>query len=126
MVEYEACAMGITMALEHHVKELKVFRDSALLCGEYETCDAKLILYHNQVTEMSEHFDKITFSYIPWDENQMVDALATLSSMLQDEAKADNQPWYHDIKKYLEGGAYLSGATENDKRTLRRLALASS
>ncbi|RDY11702.1 hypothetical protein CR513_03583, partial [Mucuna pruriens] len=73
--------------------------------------------------EMSEHFDKITFHYVPRDENQMVDALTTLSSMLQvnkvqemtihvqhqldrDEPEVDDNPWYHDIKKYLEEGAY--------------------
>ncbi|RDX70510.1 hypothetical protein CR513_50238, partial [Mucuna pruriens] len=33
--------------------------------------------------EMSEHFDKITFHYVPRDDNQMADALATLPSMLQ-------------------------------------------
>ncbi|RDX68110.1 hypothetical protein CR513_52929, partial [Mucuna pruriens] len=41
MVEYEAYAMGFMMALEHQVKELKVFGDSALviyqLCWEWET-----------------------------------------------------------------------------------------
>ncbi|RDY02543.1 hypothetical protein CR513_13972, partial [Mucuna pruriens] len=31
MVEYEACAVEITMALEHQVKELKVFDDSTLV-----------------------------------------------------------------------------------------------
>ncbi|RDY06714.1 hypothetical protein CR513_09266, partial [Mucuna pruriens] len=41
---------------------------------------------------------------------------------IEDEAGADNKPWYHDIKKYLEKGAYPKGVTENDKRTVRRLA----
>ncbi|RDY06881.1 Retrovirus-related Pol polyprotein from transposon 17.6, partial [Mucuna pruriens] len=43
MVEYEACAMGIIMAIEHQVKQLKVFGDSALviyqLRREWETRD---------------------------------------------------------------------------------------
>ncbi|RDY02544.1 hypothetical protein CR513_13973, partial [Mucuna pruriens] len=68
----------------------------------------------------------------------MVDALATLSSMLQvnkgqemiihvrhqskiahyqqldrEEPKADDKPWYHDIKKYLEKGAYLEGSADS-------------
>ncbi|RDX78072.1 hypothetical protein CR513_41701, partial [Mucuna pruriens] len=41
MAEYKACAMGIMMALEHQVKELKVFDDSLLaiyqLHGEWDT-----------------------------------------------------------------------------------------
>ncbi|RDY02518.1 hypothetical protein CR513_13989, partial [Mucuna pruriens] len=75
----------------------------------------------------------------------MADALATLSAMLQanqskemtihvqhqtkmahyqqvEEAGADGKPWYHDIREYLKKGAYPLGATENDRRMLRRLA----
>ncbi|RDX67937.1 hypothetical protein CR513_53127, partial [Mucuna pruriens] len=69
MAEYEACAMGIMIALEYQVKQLKVFEDLALviyqLRGEWETCDPKLILYHSHLMEISEHFDKITFHYVP-------------------------------------------------------------
>ncbi|RDX93694.1 Pro-Pol polyprotein, partial [Mucuna pruriens] len=75
----------------------------------------------------------------------MVDALATLSIMLQanqdkemtiqvrqqsqmthcqqiEEVEIDGKPWYHDIKEYLKKGDYPLGATENDKWTLKRLA----
>ncbi|RDY11540.1 hypothetical protein CR513_03784, partial [Mucuna pruriens] len=40
----------------------------------------------------------------------------------RDKIEIDNKPWYYDIKRYLENGVYLEGVTENDKRTLRRLA----
>ncbi|RDX67119.1 hypothetical protein CR513_54050, partial [Mucuna pruriens] len=87
MAKYEACAMGIMMAIKHQVKKLKVFGNLALviyqLRVEWEACDAKLIPYHNYVIEMSEHFNKITFHYVSQDKNQMADALATLSSVLQ-------------------------------------------
>ncbi|RDX84942.1 hypothetical protein CR513_33944, partial [Mucuna pruriens] len=77
IVEYESYAMGI---------KLKVFSNSTLvtyrLRGEWKTRDTKLIPYHNHVTEMSEHFNKITFHYVPRDENQIANALATLSFML--------------------------------------------
>ncbi|RDX78140.1 Gypsy retrotransposon integrase-like protein 1, partial [Mucuna pruriens] len=151
MAKYEACATGVLMAVEHQAKKLKVFGDSALviyqLCGEWETCDSKLIPYHNYVIEMSECFDKITFYTVPKDENQTANALATLSSMLRvnqdqeitihvwhqvkmayyqhlDRDEADDKPWYHDIKEYLRKGAYSQGATENGKTTLRRLIVA--
>ncbi|RDY01727.1 Pol polyprotein, partial [Mucuna pruriens] len=39
-----------------------------------------------------------------------------------DEVETNAKPWYHDIIRYLEKGVYLDGVTENDKRTLRRLA----
>ncbi|RDY10320.1 rnhA, partial [Mucuna pruriens] len=86
MAKYEACAMGITMAIEHKIKKLKVFGDSALviyqLCREWETRDVKLVPYHAHIMTLSDHFDEISFHYVPRDENQMADALATLSAIL--------------------------------------------
>ncbi|RDX88713.1 hypothetical protein CR513_29642, partial [Mucuna pruriens] len=73
----------------------------------------------------------------------MADALATLLAMIQvnegkeltlhskstycqyldqDEIEVDVKPWYHDIKRYLKEGKYPESISENDKRTLRRLA----
>ncbi|RDX78981.1 hypothetical protein CR513_40662, partial [Mucuna pruriens] len=96
MVEYEAYTMGITMAIEHQLKMLKIFGDLMLviyqLRRELEKRDAKFIPYHNHIMEISERFGKIPFHY------------------------------YHGIKEYLKKGAYPLGAPENNKRTLRRLA----
>ncbi|RDX76294.1 rnhA, partial [Mucuna pruriens] len=87
MVEYEAYAMGITMVIEHQISRLKVFGDSTLviyqLCREWETRDAKMVPYHEHIMALREHFDETSFLYVPRDENQMADALATLSAMLQ-------------------------------------------
>ncbi|XP_012442153.1 uncharacterized protein LOC105767185 [Gossypium raimondii] len=87
MVEYEACIMGIRAAIERKIKVLKVYGDSALviyqLKGEWETRDPKLINYKELVLELIDKFDDITFSYLLREENQMVDALATLASMIQ-------------------------------------------
>jgi len=75
----------------------------------------------------------------------MVDALATLASMFQltlhgdlpyiefrcrgrpthcclMEEERDGKPWYFNIKRYVESKEYPSEASDNDKRTLRRLA----
>ncbi|RDX71697.1 rnhA, partial [Mucuna pruriens] len=145
MAEYEACTMGLTMALEYQVKRLRVYGDSALviyqLRGEWETRDSKLIPYYDYVKEMTEVFDAITFHHVPREENQMADALATLSAMVRvnegremtihvrqlprmaychhlslEAPKTDQEPWYLDIKKYLEKGEYPEGALENNKR----------
>ncbi|RDX63345.1 Retrovirus-related Pol polyprotein, partial [Mucuna pruriens] len=150
MAEYEAWTMGLLIALEFQVKK-RVFGDSALviyqLRGESETRDAKLIPYHDHVREIVKAFDVVTFHHIPREENQMADALATLSVMVRvndgqemtvhvqqqsreaycqqpglEIAEIDVDPWYFDIKQYLEKGEYLEGASENGKRTLRRLA----
>ncbi|RDY12591.1 Pol polyprotein, partial [Mucuna pruriens] len=151
MTEYEAYIMGLLMALEHQAKRLRVYGDSALviyqLRGEWGTRDVKLISYHDHAKEIMGAFNAISFHNVPHEENQIVDALATISAMVQvnegqeitihvrqqphvayyqylgqEAAKIDLEPWYFDIKKYLEKGEYPKGASENNKRTLRRLA----
>ncbi|XP_017644444.1 uncharacterized protein LOC108485104 [Gossypium arboreum] len=151
LAKYEACIMGICAAITRKVKVLEVYRDSALviyqLKGEWETRDPKLISYRKLVLELIEVFDDITFCYLLRDENQMADALATLASMIgvnkqedmkliqmsiceapthccniEEEEERDDYPWYHDILRYVKNYKYPDQATENDKRTLRRLA----
>ena len=93
-----------------------------------------------------EYFDNITFHHISREDNQLVDALATLSSMFEVnqgcklpmikmkshehpaycsfiEEESDGKPWYFDIKQYLKNREYPEGASKNDKRMLRRLAI---
>ena len=85
IAKYEACALGIQAAIDFKVKLLKVYGDSALvihqLKGEWETRDHKLVPYQAYIRKMMESFDDISFHHIPREENQMVDALATLVSM---------------------------------------------
>ncbi|RDY14324.1 Retrovirus-related Pol polyprotein, partial [Mucuna pruriens] len=148
--KYEAYAMGMKMAIDHQISRLKVFGDSVLviyqLHREWKTRDAKLVPYHAHIMVLSEHFNEISFHYVPQDENQMADALVTLSAMLQanqgkemtihvqqqtkmahcqqvGKAEINGKPWYHDIREYLKRGVYPPKATKNDKRTLRRLAI---
>ncbi|XP_016747561.2 uncharacterized protein [Gossypium hirsutum] len=87
MVEYEACIMGIRTAIDHEIKVLEVYGDSALIIyqlkGEWETRDPKLISYRKLILKLIKKFDDITFHYLPRDENQMADALATLASMVK-------------------------------------------
>jgi len=148
MAEYEACALAIQAAIDSNVKLLKVYEDSALvihqLRGEWETRDPKLIPYQAYVKELAGSFDEISFHHVPREENQMADALATLASMFQltphvdlpyiefwchgrpahccqVEEELDDKPWYFDIKRYVESKEYPLEASDNDKRTLRRL-----
>ncbi|XP_052725995.1 uncharacterized protein LOC128194433 [Vigna angularis] len=149
IAEYEACAMGIRATIEFKVKILEVYGDSALvinqLKGEWETRDTKLIPYQAYIKGLMECFDIITFNHIPREDNQLADALATLSSMFEVDPntelpviemkshaepaycqfikeEVDGKPWYFDIKHYLKTREYLEKASENDKRSLRRLA----
>ncbi|KAA3464082.1 reverse transcriptase [Gossypium australe] len=150
MAEYEACIMGIRAAIERKIRVLEVYGDSALviyqLKGEWETRDSKLLDYRKIVLGLIEEFDHITFNYLPRDENQMADALATLASMIKvnrpedirpiqmsilevpthcynvEEEERNDYPWYHDVLRYIKNREYPEHTTENEKRTLRRLA----
>jgi len=149
IAEYEACALGIRVAINFRVKLLKVYGDLALvihqLKGEWETKDHKLVPYQAYIRKLMELFDDISFHHIPREENQMVDALATLASMFKVsphedllnikfrcrvkpahccliEEEGDGKPWYFDIKRYIEDKEYPPDAFDNDKRMLRRLA----
>ncbi|KAG8501400.1 hypothetical protein CXB51_003539 [Gossypium anomalum] len=150
MAEYETCIIGLQAAIERGIKTLEVYGDSALviyqLRGEWKTGDLKLINYRKVVLGLLEEFDDITFNYLPRYENQMADALATLASMIKankekevrpiqisvyeapanccniEEEEKDDDPWYQGILRYVKDRKYPEQATENDKRTLRRLA----
>ena len=149
IAEYEACAMGIRAAIEYKARRLNVYGDSALVIhqvkGEWETRDQKLIPYKAYIRGLVEYFDEIEFHHISREDNQLADALATLSSMFaisQEEElpmikmqshenpvycnfieeEVDGKPWYFDIKRYLQNREYPDSASENDKRMLRRLA----
>ena len=150
MAEYEACSMGVRMAYEMKVKKLRVLGDSLLvvhqLNGEWETRDAKLIPYNDYIRTIAQTFDSITFEHVPRESNQVADALATLSAMFNVAYSEEVQPirmekyktpsycmslerepngkrWYHDIKHYIAYREYPPGASENSKRTIRRLAM---
>jgi len=128
IVEYEACAMRIRAAIEYRVKILEVYGNSTLVVhqikGEWETRDQKLIPYQAYIKGLMEYFDVITFHHIPQEDNQLANALATLSSMFKlnqegefptikmnshehpaycnfIEEELDDKPWYFDIKRYL-------------------------
>ncbi|XP_070045413.1 uncharacterized protein [Nicotiana tomentosiformis] len=84
--EYEACIMGLKMALDLDVHELLVMGDSDLLIrqaqGEWETRDIKLIPYRQCVQDLRKRFKSIEFRYIPRFHNELADALPTLALML--------------------------------------------
>ncbi|XP_070010512.1 uncharacterized protein [Nicotiana sylvestris] len=148
-VEYEACIMGLNMAINLNVHELLGMGDSDLFIrkaqGDWETRDIKLIPYRQCVEELSKRFKSIEFRYIPRFHNELADALATLASIfpypgnthidpleiqIRDlhgycntiEAELDGEPWYRDIKQFLKTREYAEHANRDQKRTIRRLS----
>ncbi|XP_039684984.1 uncharacterized protein [Medicago truncatula] len=149
MAEYEACIMGIEEAIDLRIKNLDIYGDSALvinqITGEWETRHPGLVPYKDYARRLLTFFNKVELHHIPRDENQMADALATLSSMYQvnrrnevplihirrlerpahvfaTEEVVDDKPWFHDIKCFLQRQEYPLGASNKDKKTLRRLS----
>ncbi|XP_070045976.1 uncharacterized protein [Nicotiana tomentosiformis] len=145
MAKYEACILGLSLAIDMNVQELLIIGDSNLLVhqvlGEWATKNAKILPYLQCVQELTKRFTKIEFKHVPRIQNKFADALATLSSMIQHpdknfidpiligihkhpaycahaEEETDGNPWLHDIKKYLEKGEYPKTATHTQKRTL--------
>ncbi|GAU37187.1 hypothetical protein TSUD_30520 [Trifolium subterraneum] len=149
IAEYEACIMGIEEAIDLRIKNIDIYGDSTPVVnqikGEWETRHAGLIPYRDYARRLLTFFNKVELHHIPRDENQMADALATLSSMYQvnrrnevptisiqclerpayvfaAEEVVDDKPWFHDIKMFLQKQEYPPGASNKDKKTLRRLS----
>ena len=85
--EYEACILGMKAALEVKVQKLDVFGDLNLIVsqvrGNWKVKEGKLKPYHEHLEGLRKKFEKVTFFYLPKEENQLADSLATLTSMIQ-------------------------------------------
>ncbi|XP_019066565.2 uncharacterized protein [Solanum lycopersicum] len=137
------------MAINLDVHELLVLGDFYLLIrqarGEWENRDIKLIPYKRCLEDLIKNFKSIEFRYIPRFHNELADALATLASMLSYPGntdidsleiqvrdrhnycniiavEADGEPWYHDIKQFIEVREYPVHGDTDQKRTIRRVA----
>ncbi|XP_070008344.1 uncharacterized protein [Nicotiana sylvestris] len=84
--KYEACIMGMNMAIDHDVEKLLIMGYSDLIIkqaqGEWETRDVNIIPYREHVEDLGKRFKSIEFRYIPRCHNELADALATLALML--------------------------------------------
>ncbi|XP_027769559.1 uncharacterized protein LOC114075257 [Solanum pennellii] len=148
MAEYEACILGIRMALDMNFQELVIIGDSDLLIhqvqGEWAVKNPKILPYVQLVRRLCKRFRKTEFRHTPRIQNEFADALATISSMIQHtkksyidplgiglkeqpahclhvEKESDGNPWYIDVKRYLEVGEYPEKATSSQKKTIRRM-----
>ncbi|XP_070057259.1 uncharacterized protein [Nicotiana tomentosiformis] len=148
MAEYDACILGIRMAVDMNIKELLVKGDYDLLIHqdqrEWSTKNVKILPCLHCVKGLCKKFTKIEFKNVPRIQNEFADALATLSSMILHPDKnyidpieveirdqyayyfhvdeePHGKPWYHDIKRFLEIREYPESATNSQKRVLSRL-----
>ena len=104
--------------------------------------------YHECLQKWALKFSKIQYQYVPRMRNQIVDALATMASMMdgpkedeakpivveqkeeptycmtieEDEEKNGEGERYLDILQYLKDSIYLKFANKNEQLTIRRLS----
>ncbi|XP_070048839.1 uncharacterized protein [Nicotiana tomentosiformis] len=87
MAEYEACILGLQLAIDMNVQELLVIGALDLLVhkvqGEWAIKNTKILPYLHCVQELIKRFTKIEFRHVTRVQNEFADALATLSSMIQ-------------------------------------------
>ncbi|XP_040964540.1 uncharacterized protein [Gossypium hirsutum] len=107
MAEYKAYILGIGVAIEQKIKILEVYGDSALMADALATLASMIKV--NKLEDMKP----IQMS--------IYETPAHCYSIEEDEN--DNHPWYQDILQYMKNREYPDQAIENDRRTLRRLAI---
>ncbi|XP_043714609.1 uncharacterized protein LOC122662964 [Telopea speciosissima] len=148
IAEYEACVIGLEMALSVGVEKIKVFGDSsAVICqteGKWRTKDEKLKPYQVYLEQLARCFKEVSFEYLPRDSNRFSDALATLASMVEcdpwdrirpflierrtspaygepvNALTKDRRPWYAPIVDYIRERRYPKHFSKRKKRHLRK------
>ena len=79
--------MGLRDAIDLRIKFLNVYGDSTLVIsqvkGEWDTKHPNLNLYKEIVLTLISYFEEVTFEHFPREENQLADALATMSFMFK-------------------------------------------
>ena len=77
--EYRALLAGMQRAHQEGVASLKCFLDSELvvkqLNGEYRVKDEDLRPHYTEISSLTTHFDEVTFSHVPRNENKDADRL---------------------------------------------------
>ncbi|XP_070029910.1 uncharacterized protein [Nicotiana sylvestris] len=91
MAEYEACILGLNLAIDMNIQKLLVSGDSDILVHqvlrEWATKNTKILPYLYHVQELIKRFTKIEFKHVPRILNEFTNALATLSSMIHHPKK---------------------------------------
>ncbi len=90
MAEYQALIIGLEMAIEMEITNLRVYGDSKLIINpllhEYEVKKEDLIPHFKQAVRLLGKFDNVTLQHVPREDNRMADALANLSTTLSLES----------------------------------------
>ncbi|XP_070009983.1 uncharacterized protein [Nicotiana sylvestris] len=120
--EYEACIMGMNMAIDQDVKELLIMGDLDLIIrqaqGEWETRDVKLIPYKQYVEDFSKLFKSIEFS-IPT--TIITDNAANLNSHLMREICEQFKIAHRTLPYHPKANGAVEATNKNIKKILRKM-----
>ena len=87
IAEYETCIAGMEALWELGVNEAEVFGDSTLVLAQaqklWKVKEEHLKPYQQYLEDLTKTFKNIEYTIIPRAQNQFVDALATLASMVE-------------------------------------------
>ncbi|XP_015078057.1 uncharacterized protein LOC107021850 [Solanum pennellii] len=104
MAEYEACILGLKMAIDMTVYELLVIGYLDVLIhqvrGEWAVKNPKITPYVQYVQKLCKRFRKIEFRHTPRIQNELADALSTLASMIKHPDTDYIDPLDVELKKH--------------------------
>ncbi|RVW96461.1 hypothetical protein CK203_029701 [Vitis vinifera] len=123
IVEYEACILGLKIALELGIRQMEVFGDSNLVLRQIQSWGRPVTvrtldrLSWWSTGSSSGSTDTIVRPLLI--ESRFVSAYCCLINETEFD---DGLPWYHDIYQFLRLSTYPEAAMTKDKRALRQLA----
>ena len=86
--EYEALLVGLKIAQELKIKNIKIFSDSQLIVGqvsgEYEARNPTMASYLHKVCDSITTFEQFDISHIPRKENARADTLSRLATSTEE------------------------------------------
>ena len=115
--EYEACIMGLQAVLSLGVREFEVYEDSTLIISQiqnkWKIKEERLMPYHQCLQKWASEFNKIQYQYVLRMQNQIVDALATMASMMDGPKEDEARPIVLEQK---EEPTYCMTIEEDEER----------
>lgn len=82
VAEYKALILGLKTSLKTMIRDITCHLDSELIVkqlnGEYKVKDANMKMLFDQVVELREKFDDITFVHVPRAENKYADRMVNV------------------------------------------------
>ena len=109
--------MGLQAVLSLGVREFEVYEDSTLIISQiqnkWKIKEERLMPYHQCLQKWASKFSKIQYQYVPRMQNQIVDALATMASMMDGSKEDEARPIVLEQK---EEPTYCMTIEEDEER----------